>query len=67
MRVIGPNHSILKGLSCTASPLGMMTVRWIWFIFGMLIGIGQKLYSAVPTSVPMTLKPRSGANVKVLH
>ena len=30
------------------------TIRYIWFIFGLMIDIGPKFYSAIPPPMPMT-------------
>ena len=35
------------------------TILWIWFIFGMMVDIGTKFYSAIPTTVLMALRSRS--------
>ena len=35
------------------------TIRWIWLIFCMMTDRGPKIYSAIYTPMPMTLRSRS--------
>ena len=37
----------------------IQTILHVWFIFGLMIDIGQKFYSAIPRPMPMTLRSRS--------